>query len=90
MVWEADLAVTSVVETERYDHDVSDNRGELSLRLVNRVLGSVRSNNKRAYGRSHAPTFQITGQAINVVVFATDNVPVGIKGFPFKSASVST
>ena len=43
-----------------------------------------------AYGRSHAPAFQIASQAIDVIVFAADNVAVEIEGFPFEAAGVMT
>lgn len=39
---------------------------------------------ERAHGRDHGPAFHIS------VVFATDNVAVGIGGFPFEAASVLT
>lgn len=90
MISETSFAVASVVEAEGYDHGVGDDWGELGLSLVSKCLAVNTFMKREGYGGSHAPAFQISGQAVDVIVFAADNVAVGVEGFPFKAASVMT
>ena len=91
-VSETGFAVTGVIEAECYDYGIGDDWGEFGLYLVSRLqyIDVYKAVKHGAYGRSHAPAFQVASQAIDVIVFAADNVAVEIEGFPFEAAGVMT
>ena len=82
--------MAGVVEAEGYDHGVRDDWGELGLSLASKYSAAYTFMKKETYGGSHAPAFQISGQAVDVIVFAADNVAVRVEDFPFEAASVVT